>query len=83
MILGIGSKSFAWVEFLKVICKLVFLKRVFFRSDLMQEGWSWESVRNPRPGWRGRRMSGRHSRASISQDLWGFAQVKITVFGGG
>ena len=31
----------------------------------------------------GRRMSGRHSRASISQDLWGFAQVKITVFGGG
>ena len=31
MVLGIGSKSFSWVEFLKVICKLLTCK-LFFKE---------------------------------------------------
>ena len=80
-----NPRSKIWVESSRYLSRWVLgdPSPSLIALGILDDGRSWESVSNPLPRWRGRWMSGRHSRASISQDLWGFAQVKITVFGGG
>ena len=86
----ISKSIFLKMYFQRLICSLNnvqsrFPKSIFqIRSHAGVVGWSWESVQIlGLGGERARDVRAAEPGASIRQDLWGLAQVKITVFGEG